>query len=544
MRLQEITEDDIYALVGHTLAGRGYDYYEARMVMNLKARANTITAEVAGSSFPSYTVKIWCDEDGLDGNCTCPYSQGFDVCKHVAAILFEWIYEQADEAADTAISEAEPRQGLENLSKEVLINLVIEAAEENDSLYQKLRVLIEKVEPGGETGWMREMKGEIRRICSTDPYSGWEYIDIGNELETTLQPLENAELTDQLEIYTYVLEQVHQTDEDYETDDLIALRDQVYAVVGNLLGDSDLPQEQKRKHLDKLIDIYCDLSCIWSGSELSDAIVKACSLPEDFHYAIEKVQDYEDDFDGAEALLAKLYLASGQDEAYLEIRRQNLDSDFDYLELAEFYQSRGKNREAIEIAEEGLDNLTHKAALYPLLEEQYEAQGDVPNLQRILMTQFKEFPSLELYQRLRRVSETAEIWETDLKRKLLAPLEKTRGYGTELLLAEIYIADGDYDQALRLSQRNNIGIEALSHIADGIAQTCPDETIAIYNRIVDDYLAVNGRDRYRAAAQFAARIKAVYLDILGDETAWNNYIRGIRSENRRRPALIDEFKRL
>ena len=58
MKLKEVTEDDIYGLVGSTLAGRRYDYYEAGMVLNLKVRGGTITAEVAGRSAPSYTVQI------------------------------------------------------------------------------------------------------------------------------------------------------------------------------------------------------------------------------------------------------------------------------------------------------------------------------------------------------------------------------------------------------------------------------------------------------------------------------------------------------
>jgi uncharacterized Zn finger protein len=542
MTLKEITEDDIYNLVGYTLAGRGYDYYEGGMVLNLKVRGNNITAEVAGRSSPSYTVKLWCDAEGIDGHCTCPYSEGVDVCKHVAAVLFEWVYNRADEATDAVVSEAELRQGLEDLSKEDLISLILEAAAENDSLYQKLRILTEEAETSSEKSWMQAMKAELQRICAMDASDSWGEIDIGDELETALEPLEKAEVTDQLEIYMYALDQLNQIDEAYETDEPVALLDRIYERVGSLLGNSDLSLEQKRKYLDSLIDIYFELD--QSDSELGDVIMEACRSPEDFNYVIGRVQDYEDDFSSKERLLAKLYLQSGREEAYLEIRRQNLDSDHDYLELAEFYQSRGQMAEAIEIAEKGLDSLTYKAALYPFLEEQYETQGDVQNLQRILTRQFKEFPSLELYQRLKQVGESAGTWETGLKQNLLAPLEKGEHYRSDRLLAELYVADADYDKALALSRRNDIGGEALSHIAGGIAQTYPEEAIAIYKRLIDGYLSVNGRDRYRAAAQLAARVKDIYLDILRDKATWNAYIQRIRSDNHRRPALIDEFKGL
>ena len=85
---------------------------------------------------------------------------------------------------------------MENLSNEDLVSWVIEAAEENESLYQKLRILIERAEVPGDKSWVQEMKAEIQQICTTHSYSDWEYIDIGNQLEAVLEPLEDAEITD------------------------------------------------------------------------------------------------------------------------------------------------------------------------------------------------------------------------------------------------------------------------------------------------------------------------------------------------------------
>ena len=145
MKLNDITADDIYALVGHTLAGRGYDDYESGLVKHLKVRETTIDAEVAGRLCASYTVKIWWESDGIDGNCTCPYSQGIDVCQHVAAALFEWVHESIGETPGSAASESQLRQELENLSKSELTDLLIETVKDNDALYQKLRALVEKI---------------------------------------------------------------------------------------------------------------------------------------------------------------------------------------------------------------------------------------------------------------------------------------------------------------------------------------------------------------------------------------------------------------
>ena len=151
MKLTDITADDIYALVGHTLAGRGYDDYESRLVKHLKVRETTIEAEVAGRLYASYTVKISWESDGIDGICTCPYSKGIDVCQHVAAVLFEWVYDRIDEIPSSVASESQLRQDLENLSKSELCDLLMEAVDGNNALFQKLRALVEKMDSGGDT---------------------------------------------------------------------------------------------------------------------------------------------------------------------------------------------------------------------------------------------------------------------------------------------------------------------------------------------------------------------------------------------------------
>jgi uncharacterized Zn finger protein len=540
LKLKDITEDDIYALVGHTLAGRGFDYYESGRVLNLKVRNGKIIAEVAGNYEPSYTVKIWCDEDGVDGNCTCAYSQGIDVCKHVAAVLFEWVYNRAAQMEGSAVEEAKLRQDLGCLSKEDLISLLIEAIEENDSLYQKIRVLTETVEADAEKNWIREMKAQIQRICSTNPFTDWEDDGIGGQLQNVLEPLEDAQTKEKLEVYAYTFEQIQRVDVDFHTDDLYDFADGLCEKMGRLLGGADFSHEAKQKYLDLLVKTYFD-SEGWLDNELEEAIAKACALPEDIDYVIEQVEAY--DADGKEDLLAKLYLQAGREDAYLQIRLRNLDSDLNYLEVAEFYLNRDEQRKAIEIAEEGMKKLAHKAALYPFLEEQYEAAGDIPKLQKLFMSQFEEFPSLELYQRLKNSHVAAGIWDAALRRKIITILKRGRAYGADVLLAQIYILEEDYDAAISLTQES-ISEQALGCVAEGVAKIYPEKSIAIYKQLVNDFLAVNGRERYRIAAGFAAKIKEIYISVLGGEEAWNNYIRGVRFENRRRPALIDEFKKL
>ena len=148
MTLSDITADDIYALAGHTLAGRGYDDYESGLVKDLNVRETTIDADVAGRLCLSYTVRIWIENDGLDGHCNCPYSQGLDVCQHVAAVLFEWVYGNVGEIPVSRDNESRLRQELEHLSKSDLTELVMESVKGNTALCQKFRALVKKFGSG------------------------------------------------------------------------------------------------------------------------------------------------------------------------------------------------------------------------------------------------------------------------------------------------------------------------------------------------------------------------------------------------------------
>ena len=540
MKLKDISEDDIYGLVGNTLAGRGFDYYESGMVLDLKVRNGKIIAEVAGSSEPSYTVKIWCDDDGVDGNCTCPYSQGIDVCKHVAAALFEWVYDRADDMEDVAVEAETLREGLSRLSKEQLIALLIEAVEENEALYQKVRILTEPEASDAEKDWVRETKAHIRRICAAEPYIDWDEIGIGSQLEAALAPVENADAKDKLEVYLYALQQIQERLPDYELDDLYEVASLLLAELGRALANAEVSPDERRSQLGALLKIH--LSGVgWTDSEVADALRQACASPEEVEALIAQLEN--DDRYANTELLAKLYLHAGRDDAYLGIRLQHLNSDLDYLEVAEFYLNRSERNKAIEIAERGLRELTHKTALYPFLEEQYRTVGERRKLQELLCSQFEAMPSLEHYQRLKQVYTDAGDWTDEIRRKLVAVVKRDTNYGTDLLLAQIYLLEGDDDAALSLVQAK-ISEQALAYIAEGVAPRRPEKATAIYKALVADYLSINSRERYRIAARYAAKMKAVYLNVLGEEEAWNNYIRGIRFENRRRPALIDEFKLL
>ncbi len=85
-----------YTLFRPHILERGSVYYEDGLVTGFEYSDNEITAQVAGSDI--YDVQIELDgEDVLDMYCSCPYAVDGHNCKHMAAVLFQFEEELADQ---------------------------------------------------------------------------------------------------------------------------------------------------------------------------------------------------------------------------------------------------------------------------------------------------------------------------------------------------------------------------------------------------------------------------------------------------------------
>ncbi|HFD5696850.1 TPA: SWIM zinc finger domain-containing protein [Streptococcus agalactiae] len=69
------------------ILGRGVDYFIRNLVENVYVKDNIIEATVYGTE--EYKVEIVKDnEEIIDLSCNCPYADGGNNCKHMAAVLF------------------------------------------------------------------------------------------------------------------------------------------------------------------------------------------------------------------------------------------------------------------------------------------------------------------------------------------------------------------------------------------------------------------------------------------------------------------------
>ena len=77
---------------------RGQDYFCNGMVSHVSYTGNRLSARVTGNRI--YEVDIRQTGEGLDCRCDCPYDG--DICKHIVAVLLEFLAHKEELAAQAA----------------------------------------------------------------------------------------------------------------------------------------------------------------------------------------------------------------------------------------------------------------------------------------------------------------------------------------------------------------------------------------------------------------------------------------------------------
>lgn len=113
---------------------RGRAYYEDGKVeivhSYIYGDEREYTAIVTGSQ--AYTVQVLLDADRLRANCTCPYAKGWNICKHMAAALFQVEEEEKDSEEDNW------QEVLETLPTPILKALLVQAAQWDTGLQEQI----------------------------------------------------------------------------------------------------------------------------------------------------------------------------------------------------------------------------------------------------------------------------------------------------------------------------------------------------------------------------------------------------------------------
>ena len=167
---------------------RGREYYREDRVTELSDRDGNITACVEGSE--PYGVEIeYSGKDIFFMSCDCPYAEGGENCKHMAAVLYAW---EAGETSERPTAE-ELEKAINAFSKDELRRLLLSVALADDRVATILCTPKDGRESVSTFRWEKQIAAISRRYGGRDGFIDYENAwDYANELEELLT--ENAEL--------------------------------------------------------------------------------------------------------------------------------------------------------------------------------------------------------------------------------------------------------------------------------------------------------------------------------------------------------------
>lgn len=172
---------------------RGREYYREDRVTELSDRDGNITACVEGSE--PYGVEIeYSGKDILFMSCDCPFADGGENCKHMAAVLYAW---EAGEISERPTA-GELEKAISAFSKDELRRLLLSVALADERVAAILCPPKEDRKPVSSAGWKKQIAAISRRYGGRDGFIDYENAwDYASELEELLT--ENAERLREME---------------------------------------------------------------------------------------------------------------------------------------------------------------------------------------------------------------------------------------------------------------------------------------------------------------------------------------------------------
>ncbi len=574
--LPPFSESDVRRRVGQASFDRGRRYFRDRAVFDARREGRTLKAACHGSLPDPYDLHVTFGDAGIaEADCSCPVGDG-GRCKHVAALLLSWLDDP------DAFAETEPvEQSLERRSKEELVGLV----QQMIARHPDLEALVAMPPPGRAEEPLRAavIERQVRRVFAGDLYEWGSAYRVGRDLERIGRQgdayARHGDWTSTFTLGRALLDGIMQHEEllhdesgtiaevvgecvthlgrclEHATDP--GLRGDVthalYEVarwdlaMGGLGMADEAPAFLRSHATDDERAALCDRieadlgrlgpsdewSADWQREQLGGLLLelRPGEVDDAAYLRVCRASGRTED------LVARLLALGRLDDARAEAQAA---SDYLLLRLAPHFLQHGHADVLDALALERLGDGTDRR-LVAWLKERARDRGDAELAERLAERLFMADPSAERYAEVLALSRT--LGREDAARSALR--ERLRSDARYAVLTEVYLRDGEPDEALKLvylpekvwgGQRPRMRLV----VADAVADARPEEALQLYLDAATGLIERRGRSSYAEAAVLLRKARAIYRK-RGRSEDWPLLLQELRSTFKQLPALQDEL---
>lgn len=542
------TEADIKGAAGDRSFARGREYLDS--VEDLEIGGSEITASVYGNS--EYHVSLAVGDDGLTGDCTCPYGREGFFCKHCVAVGLA-VLKIGDDLPRHIEATRSGRQvlesWLESLSKEDLLAELSALLHEDRALRRRFELRAASANADGVT-----IRRAVRDLIML-PHRGYieysEAPDFASDVRKAAAAIgdliDSGGAADAIGIAREAIGLV--TDAFAHVDDSSGFVGQAAcelldvhlraceaappepASLGSYVADLLLGNEYG---LAPDLGDYAGLL----GDKGSAVIRKRAAAA----YAKDP-KDWR-----ARNLMEMIARDDGDVDAVVAIYAEDLTSHgWTHLLIARELDAAGRDRQALDWAERGLREAEQPdCRLVDYLADRYAAGGRHEDVLSLRRDRFRAERTLANYQALRLAAAECGEWKAERESALALLSDDARrlrfsipwAWGGGPVLVDALLDDGDLDAAWAAAKNATATTsDQWVRLADVSADVRPADALEAYLRVVESLKQATGNDAYQRIATLLVAARACH-ESLGTTAEFRKYVAALRLDQKRKRNLI------
>ncbi|MGE9007451.1 SWIM zinc finger family protein [Leptospira interrogans] len=506
---------------GAKVFARGEAYSVSGQVEILVIGPRRVLAEVAGTE--DYRVELTGQGKEFDGACSCPAYGDWGFCKHLVATALA----ANDARTDGYDAFAWIRNHLKQKSIDALVEMIVDMAEQDTALLRKLDNAAELMQVDDRTlgAQLRKAIDDATRVRDSVDYrkaSGW-VANVDSVLDTIAGLASGTRAGLACELAVRAIERIEQAIEGIDDSDggcgalLGRARDIHLAAVRETrpepiqLARDLFAREMQDEYgtFDGAVALYAE---VLGESGLAEYRRLAAEAWEKLSPSSGRGRQLE--FDGNSDQLMRIldFFAehAGDVDARIALRAKDLSSQWDYLQLAEFCRSHGREEEAVRRAEEGLwvfEDERPDERLVLFAADALSKAGRSADAEAHLWRAFEKTPSLHLYARLRKFGgeETRDRAVSFLEAKQ-ASGARFHWFQPSDLPVRIWMQEKMFDAARAVATKHGLSLVLKDELARAREATHPREALEVYADSVVLLVNTGGNAAYAEAAKLIARM--------------------------------------
>jgi uncharacterized Zn finger protein len=589
-----LTETTIRNLTTAQSFSRGQAYMRGGAVLEIEQRDDLLLAEVEGSEYEPYQVRVRLDAGGIvDADCTCPYDWG-DYCKHIVAVLLTFVQQP-----DRVLERTPVDSLLSGLDREALVSLLSDLLAAHPHLADWVEACIaaregtRQVESEAAAGprqrqtaldpkpFQRQVRSILRGLGQMRPSEAYwatgGTVDQVREVMMQAEPfLEAGDGPNALVILEAVADEYVDTwlDFDDSDGDLGAFYGELGPMFAEALLSADLSPAERESWAAKLSDWQAEIDD-YGIDEGFDVAIGAAELGWDHPplqqamagqitelgawddeapwYAdelavarlnvLERQGRFEEYLNLAEAegqtrLYVTMLVKAGRAKEAVAYGLTHTTTSDEALALAQSLRAYDHVHDALRIAERGLSLQGSVKSLAHWLRDLASGLGEKDLALKAARAAYAASPSLADYEAVQSLA--GEDWP-QIQSELLERLSQTLHTLTKV---EIYLHEGMVEQAIRaVDQDRYPGYNTVEQVVDAAWESHPDWVIR-HCKAQAEPLMDEGKSRlYHHAVRWLGKARRAYLGA-GRSDEWRAYLEGLIGKHYRKYSLRPQLEAL